>query len=271
MSALSGRRVVLTRRRGSSAELVERLRGLGAEVIEVPAIEVVPPADPGPLDEALLALERYAWVVFTSPNAVSAVLGRIAVLGLAPRMGARGRRIASVGPSTTAALSASFPADRVSLQPAADFRAAGLVEAFAREDLRGARVLVPASARARDELYRGLSAQGAEVDLVAAYDVVEPPGLADAVRGCLAAGLDLALFASPSAVESFAQAAGEAARGLPAAVIGPTTEAAACGCGMRVLAVARPSTGEGLVAAAEEALSGRTGRSGRFAPLTRSQ
>jgi uroporphyrinogen-III synthase len=268
VSALSGRRVVLTRRRGSSAELVERLRGLGAEVVEVPAIEVVPPADPGPLDEALLALERYAWVVFTSPNAVSAVLGRIAVLGLAPRVGARGRRLASVGPSTTAALSASFPADRVSLQPAADFRAAGLVEAFAREDLRGARVLVPASARARDELSRGLSAQGAEVDLAAAYDVVEPPDLADAVRGCLAAGLDLALFASPSAVESFAHSAGEAARGLPAAVIGPTTEAAARACGMRVLAVARPSTGEALAAAAEEALSGLTGR---FAPLTPSQ
>lgn len=268
MSALSGRRVVLTRRRGSSAELVERLRALGAEVVEVPAIEVVPPAEPGPLDEALLHLERYGWVVFTSPNAVSAVLGRIAVLGLAPRLSARGRRLASVGPSTTAALAASFPADRVSLQPAADFRTAGLVEAFGREALRGARVLVPASARARDELSRGLAAQGAEVEVVAAYDVVEPADLADAVRGSLAAGLDLALFASPSAVESFAHAAGEAARGLPAAVIGPTTEAAARACGMHVLAVARPSTGEGLVAAAEEALS--TPRS-RFSPLTPSQ
>lgn len=253
--ALGGRRLVVTRGRGQSSRLADLLAEQGASVVEVPAIELAAPPDWAPLDEALCALERYQWVVMTSANAVNAVLGRIAVLGLEPRLGRRGARLASVGPATTAALRASFPGDRVALEPAAGFRAEALVEAFAERGVRGARVLLPSSTRAREDLPRGLRGMGAEVDVVAAYATVEPPGLAEAVARCLAEGFDLALFASPSAVEGFARAAGEGARGLPVAVIGPTTEAAARALGMDVRAVAHPSTAEGLAAAAGRALA----------------
>jgi uroporphyrinogen-III synthase len=264
MATLTGRRLVVTRRPGQSSRLVGLLEERGATVLEVPAIEIVAPPDPAPLDEALAGLAGYDWVVFTSANAVAAVLGRMAVLGLEPRLGARGSgasarkgpRVASVGPATTAALRSTFPADEVSLEPEAGFRATALLEAFARRGARGARVLVPASSRARDELPLGLRELGAEVDVVAAYATIEPPGLPEAVRGCLGAGFDLALFASPSAVEAFAGAAGRPAQGLAVAVIGPTTEAAARAAGMDVRAVASPSTVEGLVAAAERALGG---------------
>jgi uroporphyrinogen-III synthase len=254
MATLAGRRIVLTRRRGQSVRLAELLEERGAFVLEVPAIEIVAPPDIAPLDEALSALERYQWVVLTSANAVAAVLGRLAVIGLEPRLGARGPKVASVGPATTAALRSSFPEDRVALEPAVDFRAQGLAEAFARRGVKGARVLVPASTRARDELVRALGELGARVDVVAAYSVVEPPGLGEAVRRCLDEGFDLALFASPSSVEAFAQAAGDRSRGIPVAVIGPTTEAAARVARFDVRGVASPSTAEGLVAAAEHAL-----------------
>jgi uroporphyrinogen-III synthase len=267
VATLAGRRLVVTRRKGQSSRLVELLVERGASVLEVPAIEIVAPPDTAPLDEALGALGRYDWVVMTSANAVSAVLGRIAVLGLAPRLGAhppgspaRTRlRVASVGPATTAALRASFPEDRVALEPGVDFRASALLDAFAREGVAGARVLVPASTRARDELAEGLRGLGAHVDVVAAYATVEPSGLREAVLASLGAGFDLALFASPSAVEAFAGAAGERARGLPVAVIGPTTEAAARAAAMDVRGVASPSTVEGLVAAAEHVLGVRPG------------
>jgi uroporphyrinogen-III synthase len=62
-------------------------------------------------------------------------------------------------------------------------------------------------------------------------------------------GLDVAVFASPSAVEAFTASAGEAGRSVPAAVIGPTTAEAARAAGLTVLAVAEPSTVEGLLAA----------------------
>jgi uroporphyrinogen III methyltransferase/synthase len=255
VGSLLGRRIVVTRRREQSSALVGELEARGATVLEVPSIEIRPASDPGPLDAALEGLEAYDWVVFTSENAVRGVLGRTIVLGIPPRLGGRSRRLASIGASTSVALAAAFPEDRIDLQPAAEFRATGLLRAFEqRGDLAGRRVLLPASSRAREELPAGLRALGAQVDVVVAYETVEPQGLAAAVRRCLVERFDLALFASPSAVEAFAEAGGEAARGLPAAVIGPTTEAAARAAGFDVRAVAQPSTTAGLVAAACQAL-----------------
>jgi uroporphyrinogen-III synthase len=256
MSALQGRRVVVTRQKSQAGGLAELLQAKGATVLEVPAIEIVPPRDTRPLDEALESLDRYDWVVLTSANTVKAVLSRLTVLGLYPRLGSDRRRVASVGPATTAALRASFPEDKGVHEPKDSFRAAGLLETLSRERLNGRRVLVPASSEAREELASGLRGMGAAVDVVVAYSTVEPPGLEDAVRRCLDEGFDLALFASPSAVETFARAAGARAAGLPAAVIGPTTEAAARAAGLDVLGVASPSTLEALVATAERLLEG---------------
>ncbi len=254
MASLDGRRIVVTRRQGQSAGLVDRLRERGATVLEVPAIEIVPPDDPAPFDAALGALDSYDWVVLTSPNAVAAVLTRLTVLGLYPRLGARAK-LASVGPATTIALRSSFPEDKVTLEPK-EYRAEGLVAAFSQKSMSGKRVLLPTSTVARDTIAEGLRAQGALVEVVAAYATVEPAGLEAAVARCLEGGFDLALFASPSAVEAFARAAGPRASGLKAAVIGPTTEATALALGLDVRGVASPSTVEALVATAERLLAG---------------
>lgn len=257
--SLAGRRVVVTRRAGQASALVDMLRARGATVIEVPAIEIVPPPDLGPLDAAVARLDGYDWVVLTSTNAVTALLSRLTANGLYPRLGGERTRIASVGPATTAALRASFPEDTVALEPASDYRAAGLLAAFAGRAVAGRRILVPASTAAREELAAGLRRLGAVVEAVAAYATVEPPGLEGAVRSCLDSGFDLVLFASPSAVEGFARAAGERASGRPVAVIGPTTEAAARSLGFDVRGVARPSTAEALVATAERILAPASG------------
>ena len=251
LGGLSGRRIVVTRRSGQASGLVRFLAERGATVLEVPAIEIAPPADLGPLDEALRGLHRFDWVVFPSANAVSAVRERLLALGLPCALSGRGPRLASVGPATSEAIRAAFPDDVVELEPEADFRAAGLVRAFAARGGAGCRILLPVSTRAREELPRGLRGLGAQVEVVPAYATVEPPGLKEAVARCLAAGFDVIAFASPSAVESFASAGGARARGLAAAVIGPTTEAAARRAGFAVRAVAQPSTGEGLVVALE--------------------
>ena len=248
---LSGRRIVVTRRPGQSSALVAALRERGARVVEVPAIEIASPEDTRPLEEALARLEDYDWVVFTSTNAVRAVRDRLLAMGSKAAIGARGPRIASVGPSTTEVLRDALPEDAVALEPASDFRAAGLVRAFAGMGCAGARVLLPASSRARDELARGLREAGARVDVVESYRTIKPPGLAEAVTRCFDDGFDVVAFASPSAVEAFAAAAGPRAAGLPSVVIGPTTEAAARDAGMDVRAAAVPSTLEGLLAALE--------------------
>jgi len=255
VASLEGRRIVVTRRQGQAASLVDRLRQLGASVLEVPSIEIVPPSEPGALDAALGELERYDWIVLTSPNAVAALLTRLTVLGLYPRLSVRAK-LASVGPATTIALRSSFPEDRVAVEPKHDYRAEGLLAAFADRSLGGKRVLLPSSTAARETLAEGLRGRGALVDVVPAYSTIEPPGLDTAVARCLEDGFDLALFASPSAVEAFARAAGARASGLPVAVIGPTTEATARASGLDVRGVASPSTVEALVATAERLLAG---------------
>jgi len=251
---LAGRRVVVTRRADQAASLVRLLRERGATVLEVPATAIVVPPDLGPLDTALRGLRRFRWAIFSSANAVTVVRDRLAALDLPGGLGARGPRIASVGPATTQALREAFPEDTVEVEPETDFSAAGLLRAFAKRGIEGAAVLIPASSRARAELPAGLRALGAEVTVAVAYRTEEPPGLRDGVQRCLAEGFDVITFAAPSAAESFAAAAGARAPGLPAVVIGPTTEAAARSAGLSILAVASPSTAEGLVAALEEIL-----------------
>ena len=95
---------------------------------------------------------------------------------------------------------------------------------------------------------RGLAERGAVVDRVVAYRTVSADG-GQALDQILRSGADVAVFASPSAVEAFAAFAGEDGRAVPAAVIGPTTAEAARAAGLTVLAVAEPSTVEGLLAA----------------------
>jgi uroporphyrinogen-III synthase len=248
---LSGRRILVTRRREQASGLADKLRGLGADVVEVPAIEVAPPEDTRPLDAAVRGLARYDWVVFTSANALEAVRDRAKTLGLEPAF----PRVASVGAATRQAVTASFPRLAVDLEPAAGFRAEGLLAAFAEREVRGQRILLPTSDRGRAALPAGLRALGASVDVVVAYRTLTPKGLAESLAEELAAGIDAALFASPSAVQGLSEALPEGAAAPPAVVIGPTSEAAARAAGFSVLAVASPSTTDGLVAAVIRALA----------------
>jgi uroporphyrinogen-III synthase len=238
-------RVLLTRQPEQSAALREGLRELGCEVVEVPLIAIVPPAEPGPLDAALRELHRYDWVAFTSANAVQAVAERLAALGVAWPPAAQA---ASVGPSTRAALAERLPAATVALEPESDHRAEGLLRAFEGHRLEGRRVLLPASERARDVLARGLRERGAEVMVVAAYGNVAPPDLPARLAAALDGRIDLVTFASPSAVEGFVAAA-PPRPWPPAAVIGPVTEQAARAAGFVIAAQAAPSTAAGLAAA----------------------
>src|SRR5262249_53690881 len=115
--------------------------------------------------------------------------------------------------------------------------------------------LLPTSDRGRTVLPDGLRARGAVVDVVVAYRTIAPEGLERALAECLRGGVDAAVFASPSAVQGGAEALPEGVAPPSAVGIGPTTEAAAHAAGFAVLAVAAPSTTEGLVDAVARALS----------------
>jgi uroporphyrinogen-III synthase len=250
---LEGRRILLTRRPDQAEPLANRLVSLGATVVLTPAIEIGPPEDPAPIDEALRHLDRYEWLVFTSANAVDSVKARLEAHDrktLPPAL-----KVACVGRTTSQATQGAFRDCQVALAPADDYGAEGLIEAFAKLGVTLGRVLLPVSDLSRPALPEGLRALGATVDQPIAYRTSTPEDLALRLHEALSPGIDLVLFASPSAVQGFADVLGEGAAGLPAVAIGPTTAASARLAGMQIVAVADPSTVEGLVAATVRALT----------------
>ena len=251
--SLSGRTILVTRRPEQSSALITGLRSLGATVFEVPLIEVVPPVDGGPLDAALKSLDRYDWIVFTSANAVRAVADRVRTMGRLPRF----PRGASVGPATTEATDEYLPACAIEVEPLADFRAEGLLATFKDADVRGRKFLLPVSDKSREVLAEGLKARGGEVDRIVAYRTMPPADARRKLAVALASGVDAVTFASPSAVENFVEIAPQRGQGVRAAVIGPVTEAKARALGLDVIAVAEPSTAEGLLVALTRAVGER--------------
>jgi len=97
---LFGRRVVVTRARTQAGELSRELEALGAEVFEFPTIEIRPPEDFDPLDEAIRALDSFDWIVFTSVNGVEAFVKRLQHRGLDLRAVPRRTKLAAIGPAT---------------------------------------------------------------------------------------------------------------------------------------------------------------------------
>jgi uroporphyrinogen-III synthase len=243
---LAGWRVLVTRQPEQARGLAEALAAEGARVVEVPLIATAPPEDTDALDAAVAALASYDWIAFASANAARAVADASMRTGrpLPARL-----RIAAVGPSTADEVVRCLPGASVALQPERDFRAEGLAEAFRAIALGGRRVLLPVSARGRDTLAAALRQQGAEVTVVVAYRTVTPPDAADRIRDALDAGVDVVTFASPSAVEGFAESCPDRARWPPAVAIGPVTAAAARERGFEVLAVADAAGAHGLAEA----------------------
>ena len=126
---LAGRRVVVTRAGHQAGALRAALARLGAEVIDAPALEIAPPADPTGLERALAGLAGYEWVAFTSANAVDAVRRGLEAKGA--NAWPAGPRIASVGESTSEAVEAAFGGRRPDLEATGESSAQGLLRAFA--------------------------------------------------------------------------------------------------------------------------------------------
>jgi len=207
---LAGVSIAVTRARAQASELAGRLRGLGADALEAPAIRIV--ALDGPAPE----IERYDLVCLTSPNGVRLLFHRLLGAGRDARAFA-GVRVAAIGPGTAAALREhGLIADVVPER----FVAEGLVEALA--DVPVSRALVARAAQARDVLPDALRARGAEVDVVALYETVAEP-VTDEQRAAVARA-DYVTFTSSSTVRFFFDAAGDALDpGTRLASIGPVT------------------------------------------------
>lgn len=238
-------RVVITRAEHQAEGLAAAFEKAGFQVEMLPLLEVVPPADPRPLERAASELALYDWVVFTSTNAVEAFLP-LAGGALPGRL-----RVAAVGPATAGALR-DFGIEPHLLAGRPD--AEGLVDDLAPHVARRRRVLLPQAADARPALLEGLAAAGAEAVPVVAYDKRLPPEAGRRAEEIFGGGpLGWVTFTSPRIVRHFAGLFGadwERRRAtLRAASIGPVTSAELRRQGVEPAAEAERPGDEEMVAA----------------------
>jgi uroporphyrinogen III methyltransferase/synthase len=242
---LFGKRIIVTRDRRQAAELAAPLEELGAEVIPLPTIDVQPPADYAPLDQAIGRLRTYDWLIFTSVNGVKHFVERLDASHRDLR--AVAAKICTIGPATRAAIEALHL--KVDLMPP-EYVAESLVEAFTEENLAGRRILLPRAAVARDLVPSELIRRGAHVDVVEAYRTVTPADVAERAIEALARKPHWITFSSSSTVKNLEKAVEPGSlRGVKIASIGPITSKTVRDCGLEVEVEANPHTVEGLVAA----------------------
>ena len=249
---LFGQRIVVTRAREQAGQLSRRLREHGAEVLEVPTIKLEPPTRREDLVDALLELNAYDWLVFTSPNGVSKFFEYF-FKRFHDMRDLGGARIAAVGPATANKLKELHL--QVDLMPD-EALASEIAAAFAEfETIENLKICLLRAEVANRELPEALEALGAIVDDVACYQTVpETEDATGAAASLLERGADWVAFTSASTVEHF-----HARFDLPAllskfpqlktATIGPETSKALAALGLKPALEAKQHTLDGLVAA----------------------
>jgi len=229
---LAGRRIVVTRTRKQAGALSDKLRDLGAEVIELPTIRIEPPSDLRAFAELVQDAHAYDWLVFTSPNGVTAFFEMFYKLyGDARDIG--GARIAAIGPATAQRVR-NFHL-KVDLQPD-EFVAEAVVREFKKEgDIENLRILIARAEEARDLLPKELGALGAIVDVAFAYRTVAETSDRTEARSRLAReGADMITFTSSSTVENFLGLGLPWPAGMKVASIGPITSKTARDRGLTI-------------------------------------
>src|SRR5947207_7461958 len=253
---LSGKRIVVTRTRTQAGILSEQLRALGADVIELPTIRIEPPSDLRAFAELVQDAHAYDWIVFTSPNGVTAFFDLFYKLyDDAREIG--GVKIAAIGPATARRVK-DFHLN-VDLQPE-EFVAEAVVREFQKQGgVENMRILLARAEKARDVLPKQLSNLGAILDEAFAYrTVAETRDDTGARRRLLEEGADLITFTSSSTVENFF------ALGLPwpnrreVDSIGPITSKPARDHGLKVSIEAKQHDIDGLTEAIRRFYSNRT-------------
>ena len=249
---LFGWRVLVPRTKDQAGALSEQLKSYGAIPVEVPTIAVEPPRTPQAMDRAIRGLVsgRYAWVAFTSTNAVKAVREKLEELGLDARALA-GVKVACVGEQTAAAVQSW--GIRPELVPAGAQSSEGLLDEFPHhEEGYDAldRVLLPRADIATETLSAGLIERGWQVDDVTAYRTVRAaPPPAEIREAIKTGGFDAVLFTSSSTVRNLVGIAGKPHASSVIAVIGPQTAKTAEELGLRI-DVTAPSPSASLLAEA---------------------
>lgn len=272
--------MLVGRARHQAGALSSELRQRGADVIEIPFIEIRKPKSFQPLDAALKTLGTYNWLILTSVNGVEAMWDRmerireghdfsraVRTLKSTATLAAEGPllRIAAIGPATKKAIEQRGA--KVHVVPK-EYIAESVVRSL-KKKVKGKRVLLVRAKVARDVIPRELSKAGAHVDVVEAYETVVPQSSRARLRATLKSPKKrphVVTFTSSSTVRNFVELLGPrqtsktrslALAEIRMASIGPVTSSTLREQGLAVDIAAKEFTIPGLIAAIERAFAPR--------------
>jgi uroporphyrinogen III methyltransferase/synthase len=201
----------------------DKLSAAGFRPVIFPTIQLQ--ALPAPdLDRALVQIERFDWLLFSSANGVHFFFRRLHELRLSPRL----PRTGTVGSATASKLAEyGIQPDFIPDSFTGEAMAAGL------GDVSGQNILLPRARIGRPQIVARLRSQGAQVTDIPLYDTVtavpDPAALEE-----LALGYEAITFASPSSVHGFLEISGKPISSAVVVCIGPVTAEAAVECGLPV-------------------------------------
>ena len=246
-----GQRIVVTRRKEQAGSFAARLAELGADVLEVPTIKITEPLERMAIVDALLELNSYDWLIFTSANGVTAFFD-LFFKRFQDLRDLGGARIAAVGPATAAKLRELHL--QVDLMPE-EYVGSKITAAFKKyQDIDNVKMCLFRAEVANRDLPDALQDEGAIVDDIAIYKTVaETDDRTGAAARLLAEGADWVTFTSSSTVEHF-----HARFDLPKllkqfpqlkiASIGPETSKTIVSLGLKPTVEAKTHTTDGLIA-----------------------
>jgi uroporphyrinogen III methyltransferase/synthase len=200
---LFGQRIVVTRTREQASQLSKQLSDLGAEVLEIPTIKIVPPSEDRRQDliDALLELNSYDWLVFTSPNGVTAFFD-LFFKRFQDLRDLGGARIAAIGPATAAKLKELHLQVDLTPDEAVSSKIANAFEKY--ETVENLKMCLLRAEAANPDLPKSLEELGAIVDDVPVYKTIpETEDLNGAAGNLAEGGADWITFTSASTVEHF--------------------------------------------------------------------
>ena len=248
---LAGLRVLVGRARHQASALSAGLQALGAEVIEIPFIEIRPPRSYAKLDDAVKRVAEYDWLILTSVNGVDAVASRMKRLRISVES-LRDLQIAAIGPATRERI--DDLGLKVDIVPER-YVAEAVVESL-KGKVEGKRVLLARAKVARDVIPRELRKLGARVDVVEAYDTVAPQSSRRELRSVINSPdrrPHVITFTSSSTVRNFEKLLRGQGRprhmDIKFASIGPVTSATLRELGLPVDIEAKEYTIPGLIQA----------------------
>ena len=198
---LFGKKIIVTRAREQSSDLLRQLEEAGADCIEFPTIEIAALENYDSLNRAFERLNIYNWIIFTSVNGVKNFFKKLDEYGWDSRK-LGGAKIAAIGSKT------AFELKTFGINPDLvpdEYKAESIITELVKGgSVKGLSFLIPRAETARDILPVELEKMGANVDVVPVYRTIKPSAGSDKIKELLAEGeIDAITFTSSSTVQNF--------------------------------------------------------------------